>query len=86
MDTTCRNWLYLVALQKCYEAQNGLPEEFTFDELHPEVEKLLDSMKESKLSKRLTLCRRDMKPRKLEIEKQLEEKLEELEKKNKDEL
>jgi len=85
-DTTCRNWLYLVALQKCYEAQNGLPEEFTFDELNPQVEKLLEGMKESNLSKRLTLCRRDMKPRKLDIEKKLEEQIEKLEKEKRDEL
>jgi len=75
MDITCRNWLYLFSLAKCYEAQQKLPEEFTFDELHPEVAKLLNSMLENNLSKRLTLCRRDMKPRQLDIEKEIEEKL-----------
>jgi len=75
MDITCRNWLYLLSLAKCYEAQQKLPEEFTFDELHPEVAKLLNSMLENNLSKRLTLCRREMKPRQLDIEKEIEEKL-----------
>jgi len=83
MDTTCRNWLYLLALGKCYRSQQGLPEEFTFDELNPNALKLLNDMQENNLAKRLTLCRRDMKPRKLDIEKDLEEKFK---KEHKDEL
>jgi len=75
-DTTCRNWLYLRSLANCYVAQQGLPEEFTFDEIHPKVEVLLsNSADESKIGEYLTLCRRDMKPRQLDIEKQVEEKL-----------
>jgi len=75
-DTTCRNWLYLKSLAKCYNAQQGLPEEFTFDEIHPKVDVLLSSSAdESKIGEYLTLCRRDMKPRQLDIEKEVEEKL-----------
>jgi len=78
MDTTCRNWLYLLSLGKCYLAQQNLPEEFTFDNLNPSALQLLNSMQEEKLAKRLTLCRREIKPRKLDIEKKLEEKYEKM--------
>jgi len=80
MDTTCRNWLYLLSLGKCYNTQQNLPEEFTFDELHPSALKLLNDMQEKGLAKRLTLCRRDMKPRKLDIEKEFEEKFDKIKK------
>jgi len=95
MDTTCRNWLYLLSLGKCYLAQQSLPEEFTFDPLHSSALRLLNDMQEKNLSKRLTLCRRDMKPRKLDIEQKLEDEykkkygekaFEEMEKAFKDEL
>lgn len=88
-DTTCRNWLYILALSKCYEAQQGLPEEFIFDEMPVEVLKLFSGMDETKLSKRLTMCKHAMNPRKLDIEKKVEEeflKKEEEEKRKKQEL